>query len=79
MPTKRKRKGRGLASRITPEAIAAWSAGDSVALKRALRLPPWQLSPLDAVGDCPWHGLTAGATTWPDSVALREELSRRAD
>jgi len=62
------------AGRITPEAVAAYQHGDKIALHAALRLPPWQLSPLDAVGACPYPPRAAGATTWPDSVSLRAEL-----
>lgn len=60
--------------RITPEAVAAYQDGDKIALHAALRLPPWQLSPLDAVGACPYPHGAAGAMTWPDSVSLRVEL-----
>ena len=73
MPTKRQRVTRSLAARITPEAIAAWRAGRWGELQRALRLPPWHASPLDAVGDQP-AGNAAGATTWGEAARLRAEL-----
>jgi len=62
------------AGRITPDAVAAFRADDRESLHAALRLPPWQLSPLDAIGECPYPHGAAGATTWPDSVSLRVEL-----
>ena len=73
MPTKRQRVTRSLVARITPEAIAAWKAGDWGDLQRALRLPPWHASPLDVGGDQP-AGNTAGATTWAEATRLRSEL-----
>ena len=75
MASKRKRTTRNLAQRVTAKAIAAFTAGDSVTLHREMRLPPWQLSPLDTEdGPCPYAVRTAGANTWADSVALRKEL-----
>lgn len=74
MPTKRKRLQRAVATRINAEAHEAWGHADRIALHRALRLPPWQASPLDAVDQCPWPQTTAGAATWADSVSLREGL-----
>lgn len=59
---------------ITVEAVAAYRAGDWLGLHRALGLKPWQPSPLDAVGECPWNGNSAGATFWPLAVELRAEL-----
>ena len=73
MPTKRQRVTRSLVARITPEAIEAWRAGRWIDLQRALRLPPWHTSPLDADGDCPTDN-TAGASTWPESACLRAQL-----
>lgn len=60
--------------RITADAVAAFIAGDRMELSRALRLPPWQISPLDVAGPCPYPPTTAGGSTWPDSVKLRAEL-----
>jgi len=74
MATKRQRAPRGMASRITASAATAFLAGDPLALSHALRLPPWQVSPLDAAGECPYPAGAAGARTWADSVELREQL-----
>lgn len=75
MATLRRRKHVERAGRMTPEAVSAFEAGDRTTLHRLLRLPPWQVSPLDAVGECPWPDRSAGANTWPDSMALRAELA----
>jgi len=61
-------------TRITPAAVEAYRAGNRLELHRALNLPPWQASPLDAVGACPWPERSAGALSWASSVRLREEL-----
>lgn len=74
MGTIRRRKHQQRASRATHEAVEAFRAADRTTLHRFLRLPPWQASPLDAEGDCPWPANCAGALTWTDSVALREEI-----
>lgn len=71
-----RRRTRNLArGRITPAALAAYREGDMRALHKALNLPPWQASPVAAIGLCPWPSGTAGATSWPDSLALREALT----
>lgn len=71
----RKRQNRNIArNRITPAAVEAFKAGNRLELHRALNLPPWQASPLDAVGVCPWPEQSAGALSWASSVRLREEL-----
>ena len=74
MTTIKRKRHTQQVGRITDEAIEAFRSGDELALHRALRLPPWQISPLAAVGECPWPATCGGATSWPDSVALREEL-----
>ncbi len=74
MTTPRRRKHTQQAGRITPDAIAAFRAGDAIALARALRLPPWHASPLEAVGACPWPCTTGGAATWADAIELRAQL-----
>ena len=61
-------------TRITPAAVEAYRAGNRLELHRALNLPPWQPSPLDAVGACPWPPSTAGGRTWAKALELREEL-----
>lgn len=78
MTTIRRRTRNQQAGRITPEAVAAFVAGDHAALQRALRLPPWQVSPLNAVGACPYPSGTGGADTWDDSLALRGQLESAA-
>lgn len=71
----RKRQNRNIArNRITPAAVEAFKAGDVAGLRRALQLRPWEPSPLDAVGACPWPEWSAGALSWADSVRLRGEL-----
>ena len=62
--------------RITPEAIAAFRAGDSLALHRALGLRPWQISPLDveAGEPCVYPAGSGGAMSWPLALELRAEL-----
>ena len=74
MPAKRQRKPRKLRVRVTPAAVAAYKAGDWLTLHRELHLKPWQASPLEAFGECPWLRGSAGARTWQDSISLRNEL-----
>jgi hypothetical protein len=50
MPIKR-RLSKGKPHRITEDAVAAWLAGDSVLLHRALDLRPWDTSPFDVSDD----------------------------
>jgi len=71
----RRRKHSDRSGRITNAAVAAFKAGDERTLHRELRLPPWQVSPLTAVGSCPWPAGSGGERTWADSVALREVLN----
>jgi len=73
MPARRANTRRD-ASCITAEAVAAYRASDHAGLDRALGLKPWEVSPLEAEGDCPWPTGTAGAMTWPKAVSLRAEL-----
>jgi hypothetical protein len=73
MPTKR-RTPKTRDHPITPEAVAAYRAGDALALHRALNLKPWTASPLDAGGACPWSPGSGGAETWQLAVDLRAEL-----
>jgi hypothetical protein len=71
MPTKRRAPKRA-EHPITPEAVAAFIAGDSVALHRALGLRPWQDSPL-GVGD--WkRPAWFNEADWNLQQALRAEL-----
>ena len=70
MPTKR-RAAKGKAHRITRQAVEAFTAGDTLALHRALGLRPWQPSPLDA--DTPEPPAWAG-TLWAEGWALARHL-----
>jgi len=74
MGTIRRRKHAGREGRITQKAIDAFRAGDRETLRRELHLPPWQVSPLEAVSDCPWPASTAGGRTWQASCELRAAL-----
>ena len=74
MGTIRRRQRTQQSGRITPEVRSAFEALDRSRLHAELRLPPWQVSPLDVSGPCPWPKATAGASTWLDSVALLEAL-----
>ena len=66
--------------RITPEARAAFEAGDKMALHRELKLPPWMASPLEVDDPHPpsWAGQSAWATTWPEVWTLRQALLEAA-
>ena len=78
MPTKRAKRVRPLAAKITPAAVAAYQAGDWSELHDQLRLKPWQASPLDVAGPCRLHSSFVMAQSWPEIQALRaalEELS----
>ena len=78
MPIKR-RVAKVRNDRITPEAIAAFRAGDELALHRALNLRPWQPSPI--VVDGPNPPADAGlcfAGAWATIWALRQELDKAA-
>lgn len=77
MPAKR-RVSKLRDQRITPEAVAAYIAGDEVALHRLLGLKPWEPSPIGAVGESPWPRGSGGETSWPKACKLREELDRLA-
>lgn len=77
MATKRQRRARGQTH--SAAAIEAYRAGDERALARALKLPPWHISPL-AVGDgySPYpsdHGYGDGPHgTWLKAQKLRRDL-----
>jgi hypothetical protein len=59
VPVKR-RKSKIKPYKLTPEVFAAFDAGDELALRRALLLPPWHASPLwdDLEGEPPYAGET---------------------
>jgi hypothetical protein len=71
---KRYRRRAARSDTITPAAVAAYHAGNRDALRRELHLKPWQPSPLDVDGRCPWPKDTAGAKAWPACVVLRAAL-----
>lgn len=62
-------------TRITPAAVEAFQAGDVAELRKALQLRPWETSPLDAVGACPWPPSSAGGRTWAKALELRGALT----
>ena len=77
MPAKR-RVGKMRALAITPEAVEAFRAGDWIALHRALRLRPWEASPLDVQpGDEELTPGSAGARSVPVALELRERLKQQ--
>ena len=76
MPSNRRRRARSQRLRITAEAVDAYRAGDSLALARALELPPWHSSPIGAEGPCPYPASTSAFETWPQAVELRQALDR---
>jgi hypothetical protein len=59
---------------ISAAAIEAWRQGAWMPLDRALGLRPWQINPLDAVGDPPPADGTHWAASWPRAVELRRAL-----
>ena len=67
-------------SRITPDMIAAFENGDVDVLDALLGIRPWELSPLDVVGDdeCVYSPGTAGAKSWPKARRLLKELEKAA-
>ena len=74
MPSKRRMKTRSPMFSISDQARVAFKAGDYLALHAALGLKPWQVSPLDADGECPYPLSSAGGATWGESQKLRQEL-----
>ncbi len=79
MPTKRTPIRRGARTRITPEAVAAYQAGDGAALHGLLGLKPWEASPLDAkTWKCPYDDdSTAYAGSWQQARELRGQLEQK--
>ena len=77
-------KKRGEKHRVTLAAIAAWKAGDYLALHDALNLAPWEASPLptsttalgvaEGMRDRPRHN--GAGTLMEQSVPLALELQR---
>ena len=64
--------------RVTPEAVAAFVAGDWRGLYRALGLRPWQAHPLDVDGPRPDWARGIQAESWDQALALRAELQAAA-
>jgi hypothetical protein len=73
----KKRKSKQTMHPITPDATAAFQAGEAMALHRALGLRPWEISPLECAGACTYPAGTGGAESWPQAQAMQAELIRR--
>lgn len=73
MPTKRTHRARNQKQRITPEAVAAFRAGDYGRLHNALGLKPWEESPLWVGDKCPDY---VRPDDWQNAKRLRDELER---
>lgn len=54
--------------------VEAFKAKDTAALISLLGLRPWEINPLDAVGECPYAPTSAVATSWSKAISLRNEL-----
>ncbi|MFD2053781.1 hypothetical protein ACFSQT_12000 [Mesorhizobium calcicola] len=63
---------------INPQAVEAFKAGDNATLRQALKIRPWEPSPLEVDGPQPpdWarNDGTAWTACWPNAWALRQEL-----
>ena len=79
MPTKRAKRMRPLAAKITPAAVAAYKVGDWGRLHDALRLPPFHPSPLHVDGPRPPNNGTIYMELWPKAVGLREALEEMSN
>jgi hypothetical protein len=75
MPTKR-RKIQPQRHGLTPEALEAWREGDKSALRTALGIKPWQISPFDVASYRRVPGTTPNAydQSWPMALELRKRL-----
>ena len=60
--------------RVPRAVIEAYEARDNDTLHALLDLKPWEVSPLDADGPCPYSPTSAGTMSWAKAAALREEL-----
>ena len=77
MPAKR-RQPKTRPNSITPEAIAAFRNRDSVALRRALGLKPWEANPLDVERADAELGIPSPyGDSVPKGLALRKQLEAR--
>ena len=75
MPTKRVKR-QPQRHGLTEAALAAWRIGDKAALRGALGIKPWQISPFDVAGYRPTPGRTPNAydQSWPRALELRKAL-----
>lgn len=76
MPTKRTKITRNRVPTLTAEAVAAFKAGDAMALSAELRLRPWWPNPLDVDTDTPpeiYLGTPYG-DAWPEVRRIRLAL-----
>jgi hypothetical protein len=60
--------------RYSREVLEAFLNEDEEELDRLLGLRPWEVSPLRAIGPCPYQPTTMGFETWPKAQALRAQL-----
>ena len=79
MPTKRLKRNRPLAAKITPAAVEAYQSGDRCELHDELRLKPWQASPLDVEGPCSYPEGSMIAISWSEIQALRAALEEMSN
>lgn len=82
MPTKRLRIARYSGPSVTQEVIRAFHAGDEIVLMRALRMRPWETSPLHVDYDQPPVWVAANKhslASWSLAVELRREIERNID
>jgi len=82
MPRKR-RTAKERATKVPPEAVAAFQRGDKDALDLAIGLRPWECSPFDVDGDEPpeWMRDQFQKERWRNAREIRLELEAalRAD
>jgi hypothetical protein len=85
MPTTRTKRARSR-SGLTPEAIAAFKAGDEIALHQALGLGTWMPSPFDVDGPEPpdwgrdgtaWRSLGRPSGNWNELEAALKAAGAR--
>jgi hypothetical protein len=78
MPVKR-RVAKVKSHRITPEAVAAFKAGDDTTLRLFLGIRPWQASPLDAIGPAPAWATGDYADSWAVARELRAQFLKASE
>ena len=81
MPSTRKRVSRaGGRFRITRQAVEAFQAGDHERLHMALKIRPWEPSPLETdTPEPPYDSGNQWSKSWPEIHQLRLELERAAN